>query len=114
MSDLTWGLLVGFLVGFGVGVAGTRLLRGSTPSGKRAGWGQAPASSPGPEQTPLLEQILGKGDEAEELRQNLRVKLLYDEAKVDQAVSYERERNPQASEKELLQAAIYRWERENR
>ena len=47
------------------------------------------------------------------LRQNLRVKYLYQEDKIDAAIAYERERNPSATEEQLMQAAIARWERDN-
>jgi hypothetical protein len=50
----------------------------------------------------------------QELRQNLRVKLLYQEDKVDAAIQFERERNPSASLEQLMVAAIERWERDNR
>ena len=49
-----------------------------------------------------------------ELRQNLRVKLLYQEDKIDAAIAFERERNPTASLESLMHAAIERWERDNR
>jgi hypothetical protein len=52
--------------------------------------------------------------ETEELRQNLRVKLLYQEDKIDQAVAHERERNPGGTSADLMRAAIQRWERDNR
>lgn len=48
------------------------------------------------------------------LRQNLRVKVLYDEAKVDRLVAYERQRTPHATELQYYQFAIDRWERDNR
>ena len=49
----------------------------------------------------------------EGLRQNLRVKLLYQEDKVDAAIAFERERNPTATMEESMKAAIARWERDN-
>lgn len=49
----------------------------------------------------------------EALRQNLRVKYLYQEDKIDAAIAYERERNPSANEEQAMQAAITRWERDN-
>ncbi len=48
-----------------------------------------------------------------ELRQNLRVKLLYQEDKIDAAIAMERERDPKASLEQLMQRAIVRWERDN-
>ena len=51
---------------------------------------------------------------AEALRQNLRVKLLHQEDKIDAAIAFERERNPAGSEEQLMKSAIERWERDNR
>ena len=48
------------------------------------------------------------------LRQNLRVKVLYNEAVIDRLVDSERARNPNAGESLWLRAAIERWERDNR
>jgi len=48
------------------------------------------------------------------LRQNLRVKVMYDEAKVDRLIAFERERAPGAALVELMESAIERWERDNR
>jgi len=50
---------------------------------------------------------------ADELRQNLRLKFMYDEEKVDRAIATERERDPGAGEEELMRSAIQRWERDN-
>jgi hypothetical protein len=49
-----------------------------------------------------------------ELRQVLRIPLLYDEEKIDRLIDFERERNPRGSEEQWLQAAIERWRRDNR
>lgn len=49
-----------------------------------------------------------------ELRQDLRRKVLYDEAKIDRLVQFEKERMPSASLEECFLSAIQRWERENR
>ena len=48
-----------------------------------------------------------------ELRQNLRVKLLYQEDKIDAAIALEREHDPNATLEQLMQKAIVRWERDN-
>lgn len=48
------------------------------------------------------------------LRRNLRLKVMYDEAKIDRLIDFERRKNPNAREVELMQAAIDRWERDNR
>jgi hypothetical protein len=48
------------------------------------------------------------------LRKNLSLKVMYDEAKVERLIEYERRFNPKASLAELLQAAIDRWEHDNR
>lgn len=50
---------------------------------------------------------------AAELRQNLRLKFLHQEDKVEDAIQFERDRMPTASLEELMQAAITRWERDN-
>jgi hypothetical protein len=39
---------------------------------------------------------------------------MFDEAKIERAIDIERMRLPQSSEEELMQAAIERWERDNR
>lgn len=48
------------------------------------------------------------------LRQDLRVKVLYDEAIIDRLVEFERQRMGGVSEIRAYQAAIERWERDNR
>jgi hypothetical protein len=48
------------------------------------------------------------------LRQNLRLKLSYDETKIDRLLQLEREKMPNASLQQLMQSAIERWERDNR
>ena len=52
------------------------------------------------------------------LRQNLRLKLLYDEAKIDRLIDFERNElkrkgRTQESVESLMERAIARWEREN-
>jgi hypothetical protein len=48
------------------------------------------------------------------LRQNLRLKVNYDESKIDRLIEFERERTPGAGEEMLLRAPIERFERDNR
>ena len=48
------------------------------------------------------------------LRQNLRLKVGYNEETIDRLIAMERERIPTASLSTLMEAAIERWERENR
>jgi hypothetical protein len=48
------------------------------------------------------------------LRQNLRLKVGWDESKIDRLIELERERLPKASLQTLMEAAIERWERDNR
>jgi hypothetical protein len=48
------------------------------------------------------------------LRQNLRIKVGWDEAKVDRLIAYERERLGNLPLQTLMGAAIDRWERDNR
>jgi hypothetical protein len=47
------------------------------------------------------------------LHQDLRLKFLYQEDKVENAIQFERDRNPTASLNDLMQAAIARYERDN-
>src|SRR5438128_4703097 len=103
MSDILLGLLLGFLGGLCVGTACGVLL------GKRS------AAPPTRDMAgvPLPEGLLSGPDEEttlrENLRQDLRLKYMYDEDKIDSAIQFERERNPQANDIELMRAAIYRW-----
>lgn len=46
----------------------------------------------------------------EKLRQNLRLKTLYNEQLIDHLIQIERDRSPNASLQELMEAAIARWE----
>jgi hypothetical protein len=48
------------------------------------------------------------------LRQNLRLKFMYDEIKIDRAIAHERQRAPNADINQLMRSAIERWERDNR
>lgn len=52
------------------------------------------------------------------LRQNLRVKVLYDEAKIDRLIEFERDELKRKGQREktvedLMERAIGRWERDN-
>ena len=49
-----------------------------------------------------------------ELRQNLRVKVGWDEARIDRLIDLEREKMPSAPLRRLMESAIERWERDNR
>ena len=60
----------------------------------------------------------GQQNRIAELRQNLRVKVFYDEAKIDRLVDFERGEQARKGQKPedmetLLIAAIERWERDN-
>jgi hypothetical protein len=60
----------------------------------------------------------GQPNRIAELRQNLRVKVFYDEAKIDRLVEFERDDRARKGQKTadietLLVAAIERWERDN-
>lgn len=53
------------------------------------------------------------------LRQNLRMKVMYDEAKIDRLIEFEREELKRKGQREtpvedLMERAISRWERDNR
>jgi hypothetical protein len=106
-------LLLGLLLGFGVGVAATAavFLRARRPPSPAAPPAPPPADPAG---KALLDSMLQEADAATDLRQNLRLKFLYDEEKIEEAIAYERQRQPEASQEELMRAAITRWERENR
>lgn len=60
----------------------------------------------------------GQPSRIAELRQNLRVKVFYDEAKIDRLVEFERDERARKGQKPanvetLLMAAIERWEGDN-
>lgn len=57
-----------------------------------------------------------KVDDSElaQLRQDLRVKVLYNEQTIDRLIEMEREKAPKASVAQLMRNAIARWERDNR
>ena len=125
--------LLGFVLGLLVGAAATwLLLRRSPTSVAPVPHHRQPSSTANtpplsiPAGASLLDAMLGDTESAEsssaesspeqmaaDLRQNLRVKYLHDEVKIKRALDVERQRDPEASEIELLKAAIYRWEREN-
>lgn len=56
----------------------------------------------------------GDSDRIGRLRQNLRLKVLGDETKVDSLIECERRRNPHGTLLQLMENAIDRWERDNR
>jgi hypothetical protein len=65
---------------------------------------------------PILTPLTAHG---EALRQNLRIKVTYDEAKIDRLIDYERSELKRKGEREaavedLMERAIGRWELENR
>jgi hypothetical protein len=122
MTNLILGLVLGFAVGLALGLAIPRLRRQpvATPS---------PLPVTGATSTPLLDSLLGDTPVAQRgpseknekvdnraavLHQNLRVKLQYDEEAVERAIARERDQHPHLPEVELMQAAIERWERDNR
>jgi hypothetical protein len=53
-------------------------------------------------------------EEIGKLRQNLRIKVGWDEVKIDRLIDLEREIMPNASLQVLMESAIERWERDNR
>jgi hypothetical protein len=117
--ELVLGLVIGFLGGLAAGF-GLNLMwqkRGMPATSHK---GEPAAAGQGDN---LLESILGgsagtpvktEADRIAELRQNLRVKFLHDENQVEQAITREREHAPDGSMVQWLEAAIFRWERENR
>jgi len=120
MNELTKGVLLGFILGVVVSGIIVFFLRRSRPRSPNGG----PARAADRDE---FARLLGSGGvagaaattrpdvgEAARLRQNLRVKFLHDEEKVNAALAFERERNPDAGDIDWLRAAIYRWERDNR
>ncbi len=55
-----------------------------------------------------------QADQLEELRQNLRLKCMYDDNLVERLIQAERDRTPDAAELDLLRTAVERWERDNK
>jgi hypothetical protein len=94
------------LIGFGSGVLVCVILYLLLKRSKVPG----PRSLPKPQARaiPANQELIGR------LRQNLRLKVLYDEDKIDRLIDFERHRNPKGSEADLMQSAIERWERQNR
>jgi hypothetical protein len=113
MGDLMVGVLIGFTAGVLV-TGGACLLARRRRTRAHVPTPPLPAPIEDAAGTALLDQLLDKTETADSLRQNLRVKFLYNERKIDDAIAFERERAPQASEEELMRAAIERWERYNR
>lgn len=108
MRGFTFGSVVGLGVGFFLGLAYATL---SKHKRKPRPVKPAPPAAP----SISIDDLLA-GDPptaADDLRQNLRLKFMYDEEKVDRAIALERERDPQGSDEELMRAAIQRWERDN-
>jgi hypothetical protein len=118
--ELFLGLVLGFFgglaVGFGLSLYWQRQAARSQPLPTPPPPGQGGVN--------LLDTILGgsnppaatnsTADRVQELRQNLRLKFLYDENKVEDAIAREREAKPDGTMQDWLEAAIFRWERENR
>lgn len=77
--------------------------------------GLPPAEAPA-EGISLLDQMLQEAPETirADLRQNLRVKCLYDDAAVDRLIAHEREQDPGGDEIGWMRAAVRRWENNNR
>jgi hypothetical protein len=101
------GAFLWVILGVLVGVVGT-LVVGTLRSRRNAA---APSASG----TPIAPSPARAEDgEIAALRQNLRLKVMYDEEKIDRLIQTERERMPNASLRQLMRSAIERWERENR
>jgi hypothetical protein len=66
------------------------------------------------EGVPTNRRQTGNSSTLAALRQNLRLKVGWDESKIDRLIQLERERLPKASLQTLMEAAIERWERDNR
>jgi hypothetical protein len=55
-----------------------------------------------------------KENQEEKLYQALLIRAQGDYAMVERWISYERKRDPQADEAQLMESALYRWKRDNR
>ena len=118
--DFFLGLAIGLLIGVIIGLVLARFLNKPAAAADRP---LSAATAAAPPNASVLDQILG-GDDAPQapteadrihsLRQNLRVKFLHDDAKVEAAINREREHSPNGSMLQWLEAAVVRWERENR
>jgi hypothetical protein len=75
---------------------------------------RAAAPPPAVEARPPAKAVNAADVEVATLRQNLRLKVMYDEAKIDRLIEFERGQAPFAGLGELMRKAIQRWERDNR
>jgi hypothetical protein len=120
MMELAIGILIGLAVGASLGFFLGRRSAARPAAPPRP----APAKAAGAVSVALLDEMRDRpgarasaprpGADAAALRQDLRLKCTYDEAKIDRLIDAERERTPRASLEELMQAAVARWERDNR
>lgn len=94
MTNMIWGIL-GIVAGVVLCLILLNLRRSRTSVSERP-----PNRAPDPE--------------IETLRQNLRLKVMYDEGKIDRLIEAEKQRTPSASEVDWYRNAIERWERDNR
>ena len=108
------------LIGVCVGVLLTLVVQWAIGRGRKktpvADVLQFPAQ-PATQASGFLDSILEEEteDEAiERLRRNLRVKVFHDEEQMQRLIESERKRQPQATMRVLVEAAIERWERDNR
>ena len=70
-----------------------------------------------PSSSGFLDSIMEEETEdevIERLRRNLRVKVSHNDEQLNRLIESERKRQPEASMRILLEAAIERWERDNR
>ena len=91
-------------VGIAVGVSRARKRRKASPQK--------------PKPAPMRPEVIREVKQAAALRQNLRLKGMYDEAKIDRLIDFEREELkrkglPEETLESLMERAIARWEREN-
>jgi hypothetical protein len=101
--DLALAITIAALAGFVAGYLTGRAVHGGPEQGAVAA-----------AKAPAVRDTERATEELAALRQNLRVKCGHDEAKVDRLIEAERRRVPEAPEVKLIQAAIDRWERDNR
>ncbi len=80
-------------------------------------WGRTPERRKSSGAPPLVSKEEAEKDVAEliaALRQNLRIKVGWDESKIDRLIEYEREKLGNVPLQTLMGSAIERWERDNR
>jgi hypothetical protein len=117
MRDLFAGICLGILLTLAIQWAQRRSRRRKPDPSKILEFPAPPPPQLSVASDGFLDSIMAEEDEDEvvaRLRRNLRVKVFHDDAKLERLIENERRRTPGASMRILLEAAIERWERDNR